>query len=136
MFRPPRCPNRRCSQHSSPEPRFFRRKGFYQARCRAAPVPRFLCRTCRRTFSRQTFRADYRDHRPDLNARVFAAISSGLSLRRTARKVGLSLRCTELKYRKIQNALRRPDLDLRGTLPRARAGRSGASRRRAGVRAA
>jgi len=117
MFEPPRCPYRPCPQHSSPEPRFFLRAGSYHPRCRAAPVPRFVCRTCRRSFSRQTFRADYRDHRPDLNARVFLSLATGLGLRQTARNVGLSLRCTELKFRKIARHLRRLNLNLRGPLP-------------------
>jgi len=79
-------------------------------------VPRFLCRTCRRGFSRQTFRADYRDHRPDLNAKVFLLLATGLGLRQTARNVGLTQRCTELKFRKIARHLRRLNLNLRGPL--------------------
>ena len=117
MFEPPRCPYRHCSQHTAPEPRFFLRAGYYHPRCRAVPVPRFVCRTCRRGFSRQTFRADYRDHRPDLNAKVFLSLATGLGLRQTARNVGLSPRCTELKFRKIARHLRRLNLNLRGPMP-------------------
>ena len=117
MFVPPRCPNRGCSQHHHPIPRFFFRKGFFRAKCRSHPVPRFRCRSCGRGFSRQTFRADYRDHRPDLNARVFLSLATGLGLRQTARNVGLSNRCTELKARKIARHLRRLNLNLRGELP-------------------
>jgi transposase-like protein len=117
MFQPPRCPHRRCSQHTHPQPRFFLRAGYYRPRCRAVFVPRFVCRTCRRGFSRQTFRADYRDHRPHLNARVFLSLATGLGLRQTARNVGLSPRCTELKFRKIARHLRRLNLNLRGPLP-------------------
>jgi len=117
MFQPPRCPNRHCPQHAAPAPRFFVRKGRYHPRCRPRPVPRFRCRTCRRGFSRQTFRADYRDHRPHLNARVFLSIATGIGLRQTARNVGLTLRCTELKFRKLARHLRRLNLNLRRTLP-------------------
>jgi len=117
MFQPPRCPNRRCRQHHRPEPRFFRRRGFYRALCRPHPIPRFLCRTCGRGFSRQTFRMDYRDHRPDLNARLFQSIASGVGLRQSSRNLRLSLRCTELKFRKIARHLRRLNLNLRGPLP-------------------
>jgi transposase-like protein len=116
MFQPPRCPNRRCPQHRRPRPLFFIRKGYYRPRCRPRPVPRFRCRTCGLGFSRQTFRADYRDHRPDLNARVFLALATGLGLRQTARNVGLTLRCTELKFRKIARHLRRLNLNLRRAL--------------------
>jgi len=117
MFQPPRCPNRRCRQHRRPQPLFFRRHGSYRPRCRAHPVPRFVCRTCGRGFSRQTFRADYHDHRPDLNARLFRSIASGVGLRQTSRNLGLSLSCTQLKFRKIARHLRRLDLNLRGPLP-------------------
>ena len=117
MFHPPRCPYRACTFHRDPRPGAFRRHGQYHALCRAHPVPRFRCGGCSRTFSRQTFRADYRDHRPDLNARLFQSLASGLGLRQTARNLGLSLRCCELKFRKIARHLRRLNLNLRGPLP-------------------
>jgi len=113
MFLPPFCPHRRCSQHRDPEPRFYRRHGYYHPLCRAHPVPRFRCRTCRRTFSRQTFRMDYRDHRPDLNVQLFDLVSMGVGIRMSSRRLGLSLRCTELKLRKIARHLRQLNLNLR-----------------------
>ena len=116
MFQPPRCPNRFCSQHLDPTPRFCRRHGHYRALCRPHPVPRFYCRSCKRTFSRQTFRMDYRDHRPDLNAKLFLLLASGIGLRQSSRNLHLSLRCTELKFRKIARHLRRLNLNLRSTL--------------------
>ena len=117
MFQPPRCPNRACSQHGFPRPGFYRRNGHYRAKCRAHPVPRFLCRSCGRGFSRQTFRMDYRDHRPHLNARVFESIASGIGLRQTSRNLGLSRRCTELKFRKVARHLEHLNRNLRGPLP-------------------
>ena len=106
MFQPPRCPNRDCPRFTAPTPRFYTRQGFYHPKCRAHPVPRFRCRTCRRWFSRQTFRADYRDHKPHVNAQVVKQLTHGLGFRGTARLVGLSRRCLELKARKIsRNAL-------------------------------
>lgn len=117
MFQPPRCPNPRCTQHRQPEPRFFARKGSYRALCRPLPIPRFRCKACRRGFSRQTFRADYHDHRPDLNAKLFSSLASGVGLRQSSRNLGLTLRCTELKFRKLARHLRRLNLNLRRTLP-------------------
>jgi transposase-like protein len=117
MFQPPRCPNHRCPQHARPGPRFFLRKGYYHPLCRTHPVPRFQCRTCGRGFSRQTFRADYRDHRPDLNAPLFVSLATGLGQRQTARNLGLSLRCCQLKFRKFGRHLWRLNLNLRGPLP-------------------
>lgn len=117
MFQPPRCPNRRCPQHQNPTPGFFVRKGFYHPLCRALPVPRFQCRVCERGFSRQTFRADYRDHRPDLNAPLFLSLSSGVGLRQTARTLHLTYGNTVLKFRKLARHVRRLNLNLRGPLP-------------------
>jgi hypothetical protein len=80
-------------------------------------VPRFRCRACGRGFSRQTFRCDYRDHRPDLNVPLFVSLASGLGLRQSARNLGLSPRCCELKARKLGRHLWRLNLNLRGPLP-------------------
>jgi hypothetical protein len=60
---------------------------------------------------------DYRDHRPDLNARLLQLLASGIGLRQSSRNLGLSLRCTELKFRKLARHLRRLNLNLRGELP-------------------
>jgi transposase-like protein len=117
MFQPQRCPYRLCPSHLAPQPGFFLRKGHYKPLCRPHPVPRFLCRSCRRSFSRQTFRADYRDHRPDLNPRLLRLLASGVGLRQSARMLRLSNRCTELKARKLGRHLRRLNLNLRGPLP-------------------
>ena len=117
MFQPPRCPFRHCPRHLDPRSGFFARHGSYKPLCRPHTVPRFRCRTCARTFSRQTFRMDYRDHRPSLNAPLFRLIASGVGLRQSSRLLGLSLRCTELKFRKIARHLRRLDLNLRRSLP-------------------
>lgn len=117
MFSPRRCPYRHCIQHTDPEPNFFRRHGSYIANCRPRPIPRFRCRSCKRTFSRQTFRADYRDHRPDLNQRLFKLLISGVGLRQSSRMLGLSRRCTELKFRKIARHLRRLNLNFQPALP-------------------
>ena len=117
MFTPPRCPNRACPEHVSPTSGFFARRGFYHPLCRSKPVPRFRCKTCGRGFSRQTFRADYRDHKPDRNLPLFYAVTSGVGLRQTARIIGLTRRNTELKFRKLARHARRFQLNLRTELP-------------------
>lgn len=117
MFEPPRCPRSDCRRHADPRPDFCVFNGFYHPKCRAHPVPRFVCKTCGKGFSRQTFRADYRDHKPQLNAEVFRLLASGVGLRQTARLIGLSLRCTELKFRKIARHLQGLNANLRGPLP-------------------
>ena len=103
--------------HRAPVEGFARFHGTYHPKCRAHPVPRFRCRACRRTFSRQTFRMDYRDHKPDRNAWVVTLLCSGIGLRQTARIVGLTAKNTEKKFRKIGRHLRRLNGNLRGPLP-------------------
>ena len=116
MFQPLRCPYRGCSQHRFPRPRFYVRHGSFHPKCRPRPVPRFRCRNCRRTFSRQSFRMDFRDHKPYLNAPLFSMIASGIGIRQCGRILHLSLRCVELKLRKIGRHSRRLNLNLQGNL--------------------
>ncbi len=106
MFAPPCCPYPDCSEHLDPDKSFYSRHGTYRPACRRRPVPRFRCRACKRTFSRQTFRIDYRDRRPDLNAALFSMTASGVGIRQSARILGLSLRSAQLKLRKIDRHLR------------------------------
>ena len=117
MFHPPRCPYTSCSEHRNPRARFYRRNGYYRPKCRSHAVPRFICLTCHCGFSRQTFRADFRDHRPDLNPRLFRYLCSGVGLRQSSRLLRLSLRCTELKFRKLGRQLTHLNLNFRTPLP-------------------
>ena len=100
-FVPPRCPNGRCEQHVRPIGRFWTRAGAYWPRCRSAPVPRFRCKSCTITFSRQTFRVDYRDRRPDCNTTLFLLLSSGVGLRQSGRLLGLDVHAVQKKMRKV-----------------------------------
>ena len=113
MFDPLFCPYRHCSNHNDPERGFYIRRGTYKPKCRPCPVQRYQCRACRRFFSRQTFRTDFRDHKPHLNGPVFELLMSGVGLRQTARVLSLSRRCTELKFRKLGRHLRQLNLNLR-----------------------
>jgi hypothetical protein len=64
-------------------------------------VPRFRCKTCRRDFSRQTFRYDYRDRRPELNVPLFLLLISGTSLRQAGRVLKLDVRAVQEKKTKM-----------------------------------
>lgn len=101
MYEPPFCPNTGCPRHRDPVGRFYVRRGTYRARCRRQPIPRFRCKTCGKGFSRQTFRADYRDHKPGLNEAAMTHLCSGVGFRQTARMVGMTRRNLERKARKL-----------------------------------
>ncbi|MEM9802679.1 MAG: hypothetical protein AAGA20_20300, partial [Planctomycetota bacterium] len=92
--------------------RFYVHHGSYKARVHTAPIPRYRCRGCRRTFSRQTFRLSYRDRKPHLNARVAWALASGLWFRKTARDVGMTRNNLEKKARKHFRHLHRLNRNL------------------------
>jgi transposase-like protein len=104
-FTPPVCPHRSCPAHRDPPESFFVRRGYYQPKCRAHPVPRFRCRVCGAGFSRQTFRHDYGDHKPHLNAVLLDALSNGSGFRELARRIPLTRRNVERKFRKIARTL-------------------------------
>lgn len=105
MFQPPCCPWGNCTAHKSPPDNFFQRWGTYDAACQKEPVPRFRCRLCKRTFSRQTFRHDYRDKKPHLNVPVFAQLSWGCGMREFCRRHDLSLKGLAYKLRKHATTL-------------------------------
>jgi transposase-like protein len=100
-FVPPRCPNPGCPQHLNPTAAFYRRRGYYQPQCRDEPIPRFKCRMCERGFSRQTFRHDYRDHRPQDNVPVFMLLVSGVGLRQLGRLLKMNAKSVQGKQRKM-----------------------------------
>lgn len=111
-FKPPRCPYPDCrrfthpevSSHEKPRRQFWHRHGTYRTRCRGR-VPRFRCSSCRRTFSYQTFRHDYRDKKPHLNAEVFDRLIASGGLRETACRLHLTRNNLEQKHRKIARTL-------------------------------
>ena len=98
MFVPARCPNELCPNHTSPGPRSFRQHGGYKPKCRSHPVPRVRCRACRGTVSRQTFRADYRQKKPHLNALFFQLMVNCVGQRQAAKVLGVARRTVERRF--------------------------------------
>ncbi len=116
-FVPPRCPNRLCHKHRSPTPNFYWHRGAYIVACRAEPIPRFRCKSCRRSFSRQTFRLDRWDKRPDRNVELFLLLTSGVGLRQCARTLGMGTAAVQQKFRKLARNLRLLNRNLLRQLP-------------------
>ena len=101
MFHPPRCPYVACERHHEPQPGFFVRRGTYKPACRRRPLQRYRCKQCRRSFSRQTFRHDYRDKAPSANGKLFRLLTSGVGLRQAARTLDLDVRTVQMKLVKM-----------------------------------
>ena len=103
--------------HLAPEGRFYRKIGCYKPKCRPEPVQRYRCKRCRRSFSYQTFRVDYRDRRPEVNHTVFYELASGMGLRQCARHANLSSRGVQWKFRKLARSLALLNQNLIHELP-------------------
>ena len=84
---PRRCPHKDCPSRSSGHHRWCF-KGRYPRDCDGRLVQRFLCRECRRTFSVQTFRLDYRLKKPRLHLELLGAFVSKVTHRQAARILG------------------------------------------------
>jgi len=98
VFTPPRCPYTSCDAHVAPFAGFYRRDGLYRPLCRAHPVQRFRCRSCRRRFSRQSFRADRGHKKPHLNAPFLRLMVACVALRQAARVLGVARRTVEHRF--------------------------------------
>lgn len=118
---PARCPNTTCSNHRSPTVGFYVNNGEYHPRCRSNPVRRFRCKSCRKSFSNQTFRVDYRDHLPHQNRAVFKLLVGGMSLRQVGRTLGIHNATVQRKAFKIARAMAQLHGNLLHALPNARA---------------
>jgi len=89
-FRPAKCPAPACPSHTS-VPFEYQRKGCFDRKVDLRIVQRFRCKVCRKGFSSQTFRVDYRLHKPWLPLAVFQALVSKTTLRQTSRNLGSKL---------------------------------------------
>ena len=99
-FRPRFCPHPDCAAHTR-APFLFRRRGVFRRRCDRRVVARFLCLACKRGFSEQTFRLDYRLKRPDLLPRFFLDRVSKVTHRQSARNHGCSRTTEERHFRRL-----------------------------------
>ena len=119
-FVPPRCPNPDCANHKQCESGSIIRWGYFDRSCLGVREQRYRCRKCRKTFSRQTFRHDYRDRRPDCNERVFEMLTSGVGLRQTARTLKICATTAQKKMRKMSRTCELLHENLSAKLPAAR----------------
>jgi hypothetical protein len=103
--------------HANPTVGFWQDHGSYRVKCRDYPIPRFRCNTCQRTFSQQTFRHDYRDHRPEVNAELLGLLYSGMGLRQAGRRLGLAIQSVHAKFRKLAATCAALHQNLSRTLP-------------------
>lgn len=65
-------------------------KGSFQQKYSRRLIQRFSCKSCDRGFSESTFLITYKQQKPQLNRPLFLNLCSGVSLRRSAKNLGLS----------------------------------------------
>lgn len=94
-FMPPCCPHSGCSA-STPSAGFaYVHLGTYARKCDGRVVQRYRCKTCKLSFSEQTFRLDYRLRRPELDQPIFESFVSKVSHRQIARVLRTKRRTVE-----------------------------------------
>lgn len=86
-FIPPYCPIAECPSERTAHFRWVRR-GFYRRECDERRVQRFQCLECRRFFSVQTFRLDFRLKLPALHLILVRDFVSKITQRQSARTLG------------------------------------------------
>ena len=87
---PPFCPNATCDSHAAPGTWRFKRKGFYERLRGPRRVQRYVCRSCRRNFSSQTFATTYWLKHPHRLGALFHRLVGCSALRQIAREFGLA----------------------------------------------
>jgi len=87
---PPFCPNAGCRFHADPRGWRCKRKGFYERHAAPRRIQRYVCQTCRRSFSSQTFATTYWLRRPELQAPIFQLLVACAGYRQIARALGTS----------------------------------------------
>ena len=86
-FFPKNCPNQRCPSRAE-VPFTYQCKGQFSRKVDGRVVQRFKCTVCRRGFSSQTTRLDYRLKKPQLLRAMFYDFVSKVSIRQMGRKLG------------------------------------------------
>ena len=88
-FEPPFCPNQECRFHADPTGWDWNHAGTYERLAEPQEIRRFLCMTCNRSFSTQTFDTTYWLRRPDLQRRIWKRLVECVAHRQAGRGLGV-----------------------------------------------
>ena len=101
-FHPPFCPWPECVAHRA-SGRGLLRNGWYRTASDVRRIPRFLCRDCGRSCSRQTFSTTYYLKRPAL----LTAVAAGLAACSAHRQLARSQHCSKTSVTRMAERLGR-----------------------------
>jgi transposase-like protein len=88
---PPFCPNPNCLHHNNSGDQWpFKKIGFFRRLSAPHRVQRFTCKSCRKSFSTQTFSTSYYQKRPDLDTQIIMKTAGGMANRQIARDLNVS----------------------------------------------
>ena len=99
---PPFCPHVDCVAHRSTGKGFVR-NGYYRRKRDPKRIPRFKCRDCKHTCSRQTFSTTYYSKRPEL----LVAVAAGLAACSAHRQLARSNHCAKTTVTRMAERLSR-----------------------------
>ena len=105
-FQPAFCPHSACPSRAQASAFRCHRDGFFPRRADGRRVQRFRCLACRRRFSSQTFRLDFRQRKPLINPAVLAYLVSKVTHRQTARILHIDRKTVHRRLRLWGPALR------------------------------
>ncbi|WP_415064013.1 transposase [Bdellovibrio sp.] len=76
----------------------FVKRGYFYKQHTKTYIPRYNCKSCNKTFSTRTLSPTFRQKRTDLNPQVFQYLTSGASIRATAKALGCTYKTAYLKF--------------------------------------
>lgn len=106
-FVPPFCPTDSCPARAGGLTLRFQRDGSYRRATDGRSVARFRCRICKRRFSSQSFRLDYRLKLPRLNVPILGLFASKVTHRQTARILRIDRKTVHHRLRLFGTAMKR-----------------------------
>jgi len=77
------------------------KRGFYLKNQDTKKIQRYFCISCKQGFSKQTYRADYNEHKPWVNKKLMQILCSEVSQKRSAEILGINHKTVALKIPKI-----------------------------------
>ena len=105
-FLPSFCPHSSCPSRAQASRFRFHRDGSFPRVADGRRVQRFRCRVCRRRFSAQTFRLDYRQRKPQINGALLGHFVSKVTHRQAARLLRIDRKTVQQRLRLFGPALR------------------------------